>query len=69
MVTYISLPEKFVAALEKLPETGMGYQVVKIKFKDGKILEKVMVINSDRIKLDKNIAIDFSQISKIELDH
>ena len=68
MVTYINLPEKFVAALEKLPETGMGYQVVNIKFKNGKTLEKVLVLNSDTIKIDTDISIDLNQISKIELN-
>jgi len=68
MVTYINLPEKFVAALEKLPETGMGYQLVNIKFKDGKTLEKVLVLNSDRIKNDKDIPIDPNKIAKIELN-
>ncbi|MHA7128402.1 hypothetical protein [Algoriphagus namhaensis] len=67
MATYINLPEKFAAALEKQAETGMGYQVVNIKFKDGKTLEKVLVFNSDRIKIDTDISIDPDQISKIEL--
>lgn len=61
------LPEKFILELTKLPETGMGYQLVNIKFMDGKTLENIIVFNSEIIKVDDEIKVDPNKISKIEL--
>jgi len=42
----IQLPVKFTKQLTKLPETGMGYQLVKVIFKNGSILNNHKVLNS-----------------------
>jgi hypothetical protein len=52
----------------KLPETGMGYQLVKIFLSDGKILRKRKVLNSSILELEPNENIASSEIEKIELD-
>lgn len=64
----IILPEKFVNFLVNLPENGMGYQLVKIFLKDGKVLRKHKVINSSVLILDGAESITLSQISKLELE-
>jgi len=64
----IILPEKFVNLLVNLPENGMGYQLVKIFLKDGKVLHKHKVINSSVLILDEKENITLSQISKLELE-
>jgi formylmethanofuran dehydrogenase subunit A len=64
----IILPEKFVNFLVNLPENGMGYQLVKIFLKDGKVLRKHKVINSSVLILDAAESITLSQISKLELE-
>jgi len=38
MTTKVKIPEKLVHQLVMLPESGMGYQLVKIFLSDGKIL-------------------------------
>ncbi|MDD4778685.1 MAG: hypothetical protein PHV53_10420 [Fermentimonas sp.] len=42
----IHLPEFYIKKLQQLPESGMGYQVVDIKLKDGQVLTKLTVLNS-----------------------
>lgn len=61
----IELPENLIKKLQELPETGMGYQVVNLKFADGKILKNVTILNSSIAILDEKI--DVSQIENIEL--
>ncbi|HEX4877881.1 MAG TPA: hypothetical protein VFV31_14485 [Chitinophagaceae bacterium] len=64
----IILPEKFINLLVNLPENGMGYQLVKIFLKDGKVLRKHKVINSSVLILEEKETINPSQISKLELE-
>lgn len=62
------IPEKFVHQLVSLPETGMGYQLVKIYLSDGKVLRKRKLLNSSILLLDEKENITSSEIQKIELD-
>ncbi len=39
----MELPEKFVEKLVQLPETGMGYQVVDIYLKDGRVFVAIVL--------------------------
>ncbi len=64
----IILPEKFINFLVTLPENGMGYQLVKIFLKDGKVLRNHKVINSSILILEEKEKISLSQISKLELE-
>jgi hypothetical protein len=45
-VITIQLPNKHTTFLANLPETGMGYQLVKVILKNGKILNNYKVLNS-----------------------
>lgn len=67
MVKYYNLPEKFIVELEKLPESGMGYQIVNIKFTNGSTLNNVVVLNSEIIKVEDDTIIDVEKIDFIEL--
>jgi hypothetical protein len=69
MKSKFKIPEKFVHQLVQLPETGMGYQLVKIFLSNGKILRKRKVLNSSILMLEPNEDISTSQIDKIELEH
>ena len=64
----IILPDRFVNYLVNFPENGMGYQLVKIFLKDGKVLRKHKVLNSSILLLDEKENINLSQISKLELE-
>jgi len=64
----LKLPENFINILINLPETGMGYQIVKVILKSGKVLYQHKVINSELLMLegDENIAV--KDIANIELE-
>ncbi len=61
------LPEKFIFELMQLPETGMGYQRVNIKFSDGKVLNDVIILNSEILKVGTSIKVDMDKIIEIKL--
>jgi len=69
MNSKFKIPEKFVDQLVKLPESGMGYQLVKVFLSNGKILRKHKVLNSSILILKSNEDISSSQIEKIELEN
>ncbi|HWC52820.1 MAG TPA: hypothetical protein VG676_04470 [Chitinophagaceae bacterium] len=64
----IQLPNKWSNILTDLPETGMGYQLVKVFLKNGKVLRKHKVINSSILVLDPQEKISEKEIEKIELE-
>ena len=65
----LQLPESFISMLVNLPETGMGYQIVKVFLKSGTILRQHKVLNSSVLLLEENENISEKDIDKIELDN
>jgi len=63
----IELKEANVQYLSKLPESGMGYQIVDITLKDGQQLKSRIVVNSQFLLLDEDENIDPLLIEKIEI--
>ena len=47
-----NLPEKFIKKLQWFPESGMGYHLVDVELKDGRILSKLTVLNSSILVFD-----------------
>jgi len=68
MNSKFKIPEKFVHQLVKLPESGMGYQLVNIFLSDGKILRNRKVLNSSILVLEPDENITSSEIENIELE-
>lgn len=64
----LKLPTNFIDFLVNLPETGMGYQLVKVFLKSGKILHQHKVLNSEFLMLEDNESITVKAIDKIELE-
>ena len=64
----LKLSDSFINVLVNLPENGMGYQIVKVILKSGKILHQHKVINSSLLMLDENENITEKDIEKIELE-
>jgi hypothetical protein len=64
----IKLPESFVTKLINLPESGMGYQVVKIILRSGKVLHRQKVINSEYLMLEGNQDFLVNDIKNIDLE-
>jgi len=50
-----------------LPESGMGYQIVDVTFKDGQKLRNRIVVNSQFLLVEDNENIDPLLIEEIEL--
>jgi hypothetical protein len=64
----LQLPNKWVNHLLKLPETGVGYQLVKIFLKNGKVLHNNKVINGSVLILPPEEKIHKDEIVKIEAE-
>lgn len=63
----IELKREHVDVLAKLPESGMGYQIVDITLRDGKQLINRVVLNSQFLLLENDEIIDPNIIVKVEL--
>ena len=64
----IKLPESFANKLVNLPESGMGYQLVKIILRSGKVLHRQKVINSEYLLLEGNQDLLVIDIKNIDLE-
>ena len=64
----LKLPDTFINILINLPENGMGYQIVKVILKSGKVLHQHKVLNSELLMLEENENITIKDIDKIELE-
>lgn len=67
MANNLELSKKYSDYLSKLPENGMGYQIVDIILKDGKELKKRIIFNCSYLKLMDNEILKTSDIKKIRL--
>jgi hypothetical protein len=65
----LKLPDSFINILVNLPESGMGYQIVKVVLKSGRVLRQHKVLNSEILLLEENENISIKDIEKIELDN
>jgi hypothetical protein len=65
----LKLTDSFTDSLINLPESGMGYQLVKIILKNGNVLTRHKVINSELLMLEENENIAIGDIDKIELEN
>ncbi len=65
----LKLPDSFINILVNLPESGMGYPIVKVILKSGKVLHQHKVINSEILMLEENENISIKDIEKIKLDN
>ena len=65
----LKLPDSFINILVNLPESGMGYQIVKVILKSGQVLYQHKVFNSEILVLEENENISIRDIEKIELDN
>ena len=65
----LKLSDSFINILVNLPESGMGYQIVKVILKSGRVLRQHKVFNSEILVLEENENISINDIEKIELDN
>lgn len=65
MIT-LGLSQKWIDKLKNLPESGMGYQNVTVKLKNGVVL-KGIVMNSDILKVDSYVIFRNDDIDDISV--
>jgi hypothetical protein len=67
----LSLSKSWLEYLRSQPETGMGYQVVTIKTKDGKIFPQAVVDSGHVTRIRRFSEIPFTQeeIAEITVTH
>jgi hypothetical protein len=65
----VKLLKPQIKILLKLPETGIGYQKVKLTLKNGKIFKDMTVLNSEILLIKDNQDINIENIEKIEIDN
>lgn len=65
---FIKLPEKFSSQLLRLPETGMGYQLVKVVLTSGRILDHLKVFNATLLEWSEKEPIKTQDIVSLELE-
>jgi hypothetical protein len=65
---WLKLSENFIKTLLKLPESGLGYQIVRVFLKSGKVLYNRKVLHSELLVLDKDEVITLNDIAGIELE-
>lgn len=64
----IKLTKEWIKHINSIPESGMGYQIVDISLRDGRLLKNILVINSKEIELQKeNDSFCHEDIVSIEL--
>lgn len=64
----LQLPNKWSNFLMNLPENGMGYQIVRVFLKNGKVLRRQKVLNASCLLLESTEKISKTEIKKIELE-
>jgi len=64
----IELRKDQIDILENLPETGMGYQKVKITLSNGIILHDRIIVNSQFLLLNEDESINTDSIQIIEIE-
>ena len=47
----IKLSNKWVEYLCSMPESGMGYQLVDVTLKDGRVFKEILVFNAEELQL------------------
>ena len=65
----LKLSDSLINILVSLPENGMGYQIVKVILKSGKVLHQHKVLNSELLMLEENEKITVKDIDQIELEN
>ena len=61
----VELPEELKSTLSTLPESGMGYHVVDIILKSGRVTSDRKIINGSYLKLNPGESIDTKDIEDI----
>ncbi len=51
----VRIPERFTAQLLKLPEQGMGFQVVDVVLRDGRVFNAQVILDASFWQADEDV--------------
>ena len=64
----LRLDSKWIERLTQLPESGMGYQRVRVSLRGGRVIEPAVVHNAEFLEVaDDTVAFTEGEIANIEL--
>ncbi len=64
----LTLDKKWTDRLVQLPESGMGYQRVRVRLKDGRTIENAVALNGQILQISDEVkGFDPADITHIEL--
>ncbi len=64
----LTLDKKWTDRLLQLPESGMGYQRVRVRLKDGRTIEDAVALNGQILLISDEVkGFDAADITHIEL--
>ena len=64
----IKLSKKWVEYLASVPESGIGYQIVNVTLKDGRVVKKTVVFNAEDLKLPPEYrGVELEDVEEIKL--
>ena len=61
----LHLPTQFSKKLIQQPESGMGYQIVKVTLQDGRIMTDRRVLNCEYLVLKEGESLDATAIQDV----
>lgn len=62
---HVELPEEFKSQLVGLPESGMGFHIVDVMLKSGRVLKNRTILNSSKLLLNPGEELDIYEIEEI----
>jgi hypothetical protein len=51
----LALEDRWIEKLRSQPESGMGYQRVRVRLRDGRVIEQAMVFNGRVLDLKEDV--------------
>ena len=61
----VKLDAKWVDYLKAQPETGMSYQIARVELKNGRVFERVLIVENAICEVDHSTSIPFSEVDEI----
>jgi hypothetical protein len=64
----VNLPDRWIAHLRALPESGMGYQRVAVRLVDDRRFEHALVFNAEQLEIKEEVELKPDQIAEITVE-
>lgn len=64
----VRLSTRWTEHLRNLPESGMGYQRVTVRLRDGRTLKHVLALNAERLEIQDEVELKPDEIVEITVE-